>query len=57
MISERFIYQKGDIEIKDTQCGFCKFNDEERPLYCINYPNGKPENVIKGTSRCEHLSY
>ena len=57
MISERFIYQKGDIEIKDTQCGFCKFNDEERPLYCINYPNGKPENVIKGTIRCEHLSY
>lgn len=57
MRSERFIYQKGDIEIKDTQCDFCKFNDKERPLCCTNYPNGKPRNVIKGISRCEHLSY
>jgi len=40
-----------------TQCVSCKFNEVEKALYCIKYPNGKPENVIKGISRCEHLSY
>ncbi len=61
MAGERFIYQKGDIEIKKSQCGFCKYEARDNKLgsedVCGKFPNGKPEAVVKNQRRCSYLEY
>lgn len=37
--NNRFIYEKGDIEIKSSQCDFCKYNNPDDKNVCIKYPN------------------
>ena len=50
MSSDRFIYNKGDIQIGKSQCDFCKYNCKKEfgkaKQSCSKYPNGKPEDVI-----------
>lgn len=43
--NNRFIYEKDDIEIKSSQCDFCKYNNSNEKDVCIKYPNGKPEEI------------
>ncbi len=61
MAGERFIYQKGDIEIKESQCCFCKYEVQDNKLdsedVCEKYPDGKPEIVAKNQRRCPYLEY
>lgn len=53
--NNKFVYKKGDIEIKSSQCDFCKYNNYEEKDVCIKYPNGKPEEVKNTKKRCEYL--
>ena len=53
--NNRFIYEKGDIEIKSSQCDFCKYNNPVDKNVCIKYPNGKPEELKQTKKRCEYL--
>lgn len=53
--NNRFIYEKGDIEIKSSQCDFCKYNNQDDKNVCIKYPNGKPEELKQIKKRCEYL--
>ena len=48
----RFVYEKGDIEIGKTQCEFCKLYNPENENVCSAYPEGKPEEVVKNERRC-----
>ncbi len=50
-----FTYQKGDIEIKRTQCEFCKYNNKEDITKCIKYPEGKPLDVVNTKVRCKYI--
>ena len=51
MTNDRFTYQKGDIQIKASQCDFCKHNCKDEngcsKVVCSKYPEGKPEDVLK----------
>lgn len=53
--NNRFIYEKGDIEIKSSQCDFCKYNNPDDKNVCIKYPNGIPEKLKQTKKRCEYL--
>lgn len=53
--NNRFIYEKDDIEIKNSQCDFCKYNNSNEKDVCIKYPNGKPEEIKQTKKRCEYL--
>ncbi len=61
MNSDRFSYQKGDIEIKKTQCNFCKYNQEDdnnqEIACCAKYPDGKPDDIVRTIRRCPFLEY
>lgn len=53
--NNRFIYEKEDIEIKNSQCEFCKYNDINNKNKCVKFQNGKPEEILFTKSRCEFL--
>lgn len=53
----RFIYEKEDIEIKNSQCDFCKYNNVDNNRICEKYTNGKPQEVKNEIKRCEYLDY
>lgn len=61
MTNDRFTYQKGDIEIRVSQCDFCKFNCRDEcgrsRTECPKYPEGKPETIIKTLKKCPFLEY
>lgn len=52
---DRFIYQKKDIEIKKSQCDFCKYNNPDDKNTCIKFLNGKPEEIKMVKKRCEYI--
>lgn len=53
-LSDKFVYQEGDIEIKKTQCEFCKFNISEDK--CEKFIDGKPMEILEMNKRCPGLS-
>ena len=53
--NNRFVYEKGDIEIKKSQCDFCKYNNPNEQNNCVKFPNGKPEEIKNTNRRCEYL--
>ena len=53
--NDRFVYKKGDIEIKNSQCDFCKYNNYDDKNICIKFPNGKPEEIKMTKKRCEYI--
>lgn len=59
MPSDRFNYEKGDVQFGATQCALCKnynvVSNEESACQCCKYPFGIPDEIIKGTSWCKHL--
>lgn len=61
MTNDRFNYQMGDIQIRTSQCDFCKYNcKDERgcnKAACPKYPKGKPEDIIKTLKKCPFLEY
>lgn len=61
MTNDRFTYQKGDIQIKASQCDFCKYSCKEdcgsSSVTCPRYPEGKPEDIIKTLKKCPFLEY
>lgn len=54
---DKFVYEKDDIDIKSSQCDFCKYNNPDAKDVCIKYPNGKPEEVKQAKKRCEYLDF
>ncbi len=65
-MSERFNYQKGEIEIKNTQCDFCSnlgddiqngniTKDNCQVIHCQYFPDGIPYEILKAIKRCPHL--
>lgn len=61
MSSDRFTYKKGDIQIKKSQCDFCKHNCKDEAgksqLVCLKYPDGKPDEIAKTLKKCPFLEY
>ena len=56
MASERFSYQKGDIQIKKTQCDFCKHSlNDGGNTTCVKFPDGKPDEIIKTLKKCPYI--
>ena len=51
---EKFVYTENEIKISKTQCGLCIFRDDQQENSCQKYSQ-KPEEVLKGTSRCPYL--
>lgn len=56
-VNSRFNYEKDDIEIKQSQCDFCKYNNIDNKNICINFPNGKPKEIRKTKKKCEYLDF
>lgn len=58
-MNDRFSYEQGDIELRKSQCDFCKHRlparGEKLFDYCTKYPSGKPVEIVKTTQRCPHL--
>ena len=50
--NNKFIYEKGDIEIAKTQCEFCVYNDERDTNKCSQYPDGKLKEVVNNIKLC-----
>ena len=53
--SDYFTYKQGDIQIGNSQCDFCKYNNLNNKNICIKYQNGKPNNIINTEVKCEFL--
>ena len=53
---DKFLYKKNEIKIAKTQCELCKYNNELTPNKCERYPNGKLEEVISNTNKCNYLT-
>lgn len=52
--NHKFVYEKGDIEIKSSQCDFCKHNNANNNI-CIKFPNEKPEEIKTNKKKCKYL--
>ena len=61
MNSDRFTYEKGDIQFKRSQCDFCKHNCKDKVgnnmQVCIKYPEGKPAEVLKTLVQCSYIEF
>ena len=53
-ISDRFVYHKGDIQLKKYQCNFCIFEDKNDINKCQKYET-KPIEVIDNKNRCKFI--
>lgn len=53
--NDYFTYKQGDIQIGNSQCDFCKYNDLNNINKCIKYPDGKPKEIIKTEVKCKYL--
>lgn len=47
----KFIYERGDIEVAENQCGFCKYNRKEEQSSCEQYKN-KPQEILSNKKLC-----
>jgi len=54
--NDKFTYKENEIKIAKTQCELCKYNNESTPNECEKYPNGKLEEVISNTNKCNYLT-
>ena len=52
----KFVWKEGEIKIAKTQCELCKYNNVSTPNKCEVYPNGKPQEVISNTNKCNYLN-
>lgn len=53
--NDKFIYKENEIRIAQTQCELCRYNDKSVSNKCEVYPNGKPQDVVSNTNKCNHL--
>lgn len=53
---DKFTYEAGDIEILNSQCELCIYNDSENENACIQYPDGKPKGVLENNILCSKMS-
>ena len=53
--NDKFVYKENEIKIAKSQCELCKYNVEATPDKCQLYPNGKLQEVISNTNKCEYL--
>ena len=53
--NDKFVWKEGEIKIAKTQCELCKYNNVSTPNKCEVYPNGKPQEVISNTNKCNYL--
>ena len=51
----KFVYEKGDIEFKSSQCDFCRYNNLDNKYVCIKFPNGKPEEIESNKKICKFI--
>lgn len=56
---ERFTYQNGDIQLRPSQCKFCKNNaatklENGRPT-CVYYPDGKSMDILINKVECPYF--
>ena len=54
--NDKFVWKEGEIKIAKTQCELCKYNNESTPNECEKYPNGKLQEVISNTNKCNYLT-
>ena len=51
--NNRFVYKEGDIKIANSQCDFCKNNNETNNNICEVFTNGKPEEILTRKVWCK----
>ena len=54
--ADRFTYEEGDVEIKDSYCEFCKHYIEGTSIKCGLFPDGKPETIMNLSEMCSKFS-
>ncbi len=50
--NDKYVWNKGDIQIAKTQCEFCTYNDEKDTNKCSKYPDGKLLEVVNNLKAC-----
>lgn len=55
-MNNRFTYNKGDIDVQNTQCDFCRYNEVNNEgrskLTCCKYEQKKPDEIYRTLKRC-----
>lgn len=51
-----FEYRPGDLNIVDSLCDVCIFNNAADPSVCEKYPKGKPVELLDPDSYCQLFS-
>ena len=54
--NDKFVWKEGEIKIARTQCELCKYINVSIQSKCEVYPNGKPQEVISNTNKCNYLN-
>lgn len=54
--NNKFVYEENEIKIAQTQCELCKYNDISTPNKCKVYKNGKTQEIILNTKKCDYLT-
>ena len=53
--NNKFVYQDGEIELKDNQCDLCKFNNITYTKTCKKFPFEKPFEITSKKENCPFL--
>ncbi len=51
-----FEYQPGDLDIVESICDVCIYNNTDDQSICEKYPNGKPVELLDPDAYCQLLS-
>ena len=54
--NDKSVWKEGEIKIAKTQCELCKYNNVSTQNKCEVYPNGKPQEVMSNTNKCNYLN-
>ena len=50
---DKFVWNESDIQIADSLCDFCLYNDKENCNKCSQYLEGKPADIINDSCNCK----
>ena len=53
--TDKFTYSDGELNISDTQCDLCRYNNKYNKNICSKFENGKPTEVLNNEVLCLYL--
>ena len=48
---DKFLWSESEMQIADSLCDFCSYNDKENCNKCSQYPDGKPSDIINDSCK------